>query len=128
MMNNWNYKIELRNTAVFDKISKDFPDELKDFIIENNAASPDKNCIDINGVECVYDETLSFNEDETEASTVFSAMKAVNDKELIPFAKDPFGNHYCYSLSDGKVAFVDHEEDAVVETNLSLDEFIESLY
>ena len=42
---------------------------------------------------------LSFNEEDEQEGidTVFSAMEAVNDNDLLPFAIDPFGNYICYS-------------------------------
>ena len=47
MSNFWRFKIELKNQTIFETIqqdmSKKFPDELKDFIIDHNAASPDQN-------------------------------------------------------------------------------------
>ena len=131
-MNTWNFKIELKTTDVFDKLSDDygfdFPSDLQKFIIENNGASPEDDCVDINGVERVYDETLSFNETEEEATTVFDVMKSIDNNEYVPFARDPFGNYYCYSIENGTISFYDHEEAEIENTSLSLEDFIKSLH
>ena len=132
MKNAWNFKIELESKNVFDEISEkydiDIPEELREFIIENNAASPDANCVNINGVERVYSETLSFNMEETEATTFISVMDAINDQNYIPFALDPFGNVFCYSVEDKTISFYDHESDDIEDTNVSLTDFLDSLH
>ncbi len=132
MSMNWNYKIDLKDEKVFNTIESEysckFPTDLKKFIIEHNAATPDANCVDINGIERVYDETLSYNQEETDASTFTSASKAVGSHLYIPFAKDPFGNYFCYSVKTKTIAFYSHEEQEVDDTDLSLKEFIDSLH
>ena len=132
MSTNWNYKIDLKDDNVFNTIAKEydceFPEDLKDFIIERNATTPDANCVDINGIERVYDETLSFNEKETEASTFASASEAVENHLYIPFAKDPFGNYFCYSIESNTISFYSHEEQEMDDTDLSLEEFIDALH
>ena len=131
-MNTWNFKIELESAGVFDRLSDeygfDFPLDLQKFIIENNGASPEEDCVEINGVERVYDETLSFNEAEEEATTVFDVMKSIDNDDYVPFARDPFGNYFCYSVEKGTISFYDHEEDRIEDTDLSLEEFIKSLH
>lgn len=132
MRTEWNFKIELKDKNVFNNISSEFanafPEDLKQFIIEHNASSPSNNCVDINGKERVYDETLSFNPEETEASTFSSAYEAVDNPAYIPFAKDPFGNYFCYAIKNGNIAFYFHEEQEMDETDMSLEEFINSLH
>ena len=132
MKNVWRFKIDLESESVFEDISREygvvFPEDLKEFIVENNAASPVKNCVDINGVERVYSETLSFNKTEEDA-TAFEAVKnTIKDRKLIPFALDPFGNIFCYSLETGKIAFYEHEEGKVDKTNIDLNSFILELH
>lgn len=132
MSNIWRFKIELKQEDVFDKIQerigKKFPDELRNFIIKYNAASPDENCIVINGVERVVNTVLSFNEIDTEAITYMSVAKVINKKSLIPFAADPFGNYFCYSLEKKEVVFFNHEEQTFEESGDSLQEFVNKLY
>ena len=132
MSNEWNFKIELKDDTVFGKIEKEFgvafPEELKEFIMNNNAASPDANLIVIDGIERVYEETLSFNEEETEASTFDSAMKSVGNSNYIPFAKDPFGNYFCYSIITGMISFFDQDEELFFDSGYTFEEFINSLY
>ncbi|MBO5609068.1 MAG: SMI1/KNR4 family protein [Eubacterium sp.] len=132
MDNKWNFKIDLENDEVFkaigEKYGVEFPEALKEFIIQNNAASPDADCIVIDGIERVYGETLSFNEEETEASTFNDAKFAVEDNQYLPFAIDPFGNYFCYSLTTDTIVFYDCEENTYSDSNLNLNEFIRRLY
>ncbi|MDY2997908.1 MAG: SMI1/KNR4 family protein [Faecalimonas sp.] len=132
MSNFWRFKIELKDQTIFETIqqdmSKKFPDELKDFIIDHNAASPDQNSILINGIERIVNSVLSFNKKEEEATTYFSVSQVIGDKTIIPFASDPFGNYFCYLLKSEKIGYYDHEEQKICETSLSLKEFIDDLY
>ena len=132
MNNEWSFKIELRNPEIFkeieDKYDVEFPDSLKEFIVLNNAASPNLNCVNINGIERVYAETLSFNEDEEEALTFSYVMDTIKNFKYIPFAVDPFGNYFCYALDKDTISYYEHEENVFSDTELSLGEFIDSLY
>ena len=132
MNNIWNYKIELKNEDVFDEIAKivkkPFPDDLRSFVMEHNAASPEKNCIDINNVEHVYDETLSFNKEEDEVLTARFVMDTIDCDGYIPFARDPFGNYFIYSVDSGLIAYYMHEEQTIDETKMSLEEFVNGLH
>lgn len=127
----WKYKIELRDSSVWAAIEKkaktQIPQELKDFIEAHNAASPKKDSILINGTERIFDAVLSFNEKEVDASTFGSAYKAINDAKKIPFAKDPFGNYFCYSLKSKKIEFYNHETQKFEKTEYSLTTLIDSL-
>lgn len=131
MSNNWKFKIDLK-TEDFDKINEmtgiEIPLDLKEFIIKFNAASPEKDSINVNGIERVLDAVLSFNLEESEATTFISVFKSIDSKQWIPFALDPFGNYFCYSLERNNISFFDHEENRMIETEYSLDEFIERLY
>ncbi|MCR4782557.1 MAG: SMI1/KNR4 family protein [Lachnospiraceae bacterium] len=131
MSNKWLFKIDLKDESVFDEYESvlqiSFPEELKSFVIENNASSPELNGVEFNGVERVYDETLSFNRYEDEASTFLSAMNSVGNKAYLPFAKDPFGNYFCYCIENGTVCFYNHEEDNIEKGNISFKKFIEVL-
>lgn len=132
MNNKWNYKIDLKDERVFkdteEKYGIEFPENLKEFIVRNNAASPDNDCVIVDGIERVYGETLSFNKEETEASTFDAAKSAVEDNQYLPFAIDPFGNYFCYSLDTDTIVFYDYEEDTYSDSNLTLEQFLESLY
>ena len=132
MSNVWKFKIDIKDEGVFDKIAEEynfiFPDDLKKFILNHNAASPEKKYVVIEGAERVYDETLSYNKDEIEASTFISAMKSIENVEYLPFAKDPFGNYFCYSIVTDKISFYDQDEGDFTNTDYSLDDFISALY
>ena len=69
-----------------------------------------------------------FNEKEVDAMTFISAFQAINDNSFIPFAIDPFGNFYCFSLKNHTIVYYEHEEKNVTETEYSVEQFVESLY
>ena len=128
----WKYKINISNTTVFEDIEKErdiiFPSDLKDFIIKTNAATPSKYNFMVGNDERIFGAVLSFNRNEKDADSVFTALSTIDDKNLIPFGIDPFGNYICYSLRDRTVSFWDHETGNVISTGHSLAEFIDSLY
>lgn len=132
MTQKWNFKIKLNDDLTWDRFEKItgyvIPKDLKDFIEKNNASSPEKNCVDINGVERVLNDVLSFNEEEVDATTFKTAYKIMAYKYIIPFARDPFGNYFCYSIETHKIMFYLHEENVLQKTNYSLQKFIDNLY
>ena len=128
----WKYKIGLVDENVFAEIEKErgvmIPAELKEFIKENNAATPSKYNFMVGNVEKVFGAVLSFNRGETDTDTVFTALAVVEDGQLIPFGIDSFGNYICYSISNDEVVFWDHENGTVTSTEKNLTEFVSSLY
>ena len=89
MKNEWKYKIDVVNPEVFAEIEKErkitFPDELKELIIEANAATPAKYNFMAGSSEKVLGAVLSFNRNETDTDSVFVALSAVTDTNLLPF-------------------------------------------
>ncbi len=132
MENKWDYKIDIKNEKAFATISEmigtDFPEDLKEFILAHNAASPEMNCVDINDIEYGYDETLSFNEDEEEATTALFVLDNIECDGYIPFARDPFGNYFLYAIDSGNIAYYSHEEQSVDDSEMDLEMFISSLH
>ena len=131
-MNNWKYKIDVNYSGVFEEIENEygvaFSDELKSFIAEHNAATPEKYHFKVGATERVFGAVLSVNEDETDTDSIYTALDIAYDKSIIPFAIDPFGNYICYSSNDCKVMYWDHENDSMESTDLKLADFIASLY
>lgn len=128
----WKYKIEIADEHVFSELEKEygivFPDELKTFIEENNAATPSKYNFMVGNVEKVFGAVLSFNRGENDTDTVFTALAAIDDKQIIPFGIDSFGNYICYSMTNHDIVFWDHENGSVTSTEKNLSDFIASLY
>ena len=106
----WKYKIDIVNQNVFSEIEKNYgitiSDELRKLILEANAATPSQYCFMLGHTEKVLGAILSFNEDEKDTDTVYTALSAIKDKDLVPFAIDPFGNYICYSNSNNNVVFI----------------------
>lgn len=128
----WKYKIDVEDANVFEKIGEKrgiiFPEDLKKFILECNAATPSKYCFMIGNNERVFGAVLSFNLNETEAESVFDVLPIIVDKNLIPFGVDPFGNYICYAVREKEIVFWDHETDKVISTGKILKDFIKELY
>lgn len=128
----WKYKIDVADKKVFTEIEDErnisFPTELKEFILNTNAATPSRYNFMIGNNERVLGAILSFNHNEIDTDSVFSALSVIDDQNLIPFGIDPFGNYICYSLKDGKVVFWDHETSQIESTEKKFDAFIEGLY
>jgi hypothetical protein len=101
---------------------------LKDFILETNAATPSKYNFMVGNNEKVLGAVLSFNHNENDIDSVFTALSVIDDNNLIPFGIDPFGNYICYSLKENMVVFWDHETGNVSSTGASLADFLKALY
>lgn len=131
-MNNWKYKIDISSLDVFDEIEKEYgitiPKEIREFIAAHNGATPEKYHFMIGTTEKVFGAVLSVNKGETDTDTIFTALRTIGSKELIPFAIDPFGNYICFSNAEESIVFWDHENDGKFKTGLSLKDFITSLY
>lgn len=128
----WKYKIDMKDLQAFAEVEKlrgiRIPEELKSFVAEHNAATPSLHHFMVGATERVFGAVLSFEKNETEADTVYPALEAVEDKNLLPFAIDPFGNYICYQLDKKQIVYWNHEDDAATTTGKGLKEFIESLY
>lgn len=128
----WKYKIEVSNTDIFTEIEKErqisFPEDLKELVIEANAATPAKYNFMANTSEKALGAILSFNRNETDTDSVFTALSVISDTNLLPFGIDPFGNYICYSLSNNSIVFWDHETDDIIIVSDSLSSFLDSLY
>lgn len=130
----WNYKIDLKDESVFSEIEKDreikIPDDLKEMIKEGNAATPEKYKFMTGSTEHALGAVLSFNKNEQGTDTVFTALQTIRDKNLLPFAIDPFGNYICLDLKKNIVVFWDHEFDQnnIYSTEMNLKNFFEKLY
>lgn len=132
MEQTWKYKIEMKDTKAFAEVEKQrgihIPEELKAFVEEHNAATPALYHFMAGVTERVFGAVLSFEKDEKEADTVYPALEAVKDKNLLPFAIDPFGNYICYQLDTNQIVYWSHEDDTVTSTRKGLKEFVASLY
>lgn len=128
----WNYKIDLVDESVFDEIERErkitIPKYLKELIVEGNAATPEKYNYMIGSTEKIFGAVLSFNKDDQDVDTVFTALDVIKDTNIFPFAIDSFGNYICMDLKENEVVFWDHEENKVYSTGKDLDMFMENLY
>lgn len=128
----WKYKIELTDENVFAEIENErgiiIPEKLKELIVESNAATPDKYNFMVGSTERVLGAILSFNKNEEDTDTVFTALEVIEDKNFFPFAIDSFGNYICMDLATEEIVFWDHETGDVSSTEKNLEDLLESLY
>ncbi len=128
----WKYKIDLVDENVFSEIEKSreikIPDEMKKLIIEGNAATPEKYNFMVGDTERVLGAILSFNKNENDTDTVYTALEIISDKNLLPFAIDPFGNYICLAMDSDEIVFWNHETGNTTSTGKKLNAFLESLY
>lgn len=82
----------------------------------------------LNSTEKVFGAVLSFNKNEEDTDSVFTALEVIDDKNIFPFAIDPFGNYICLNLEKQVVVFGDHETNEVLSTNQELETFLRGLY
>ena len=132
MNNTWNYKEDLQDPEAFEKIEKQYdikiPEKLKDFVAEHNGASPSECVFDSEGGEHLFGAVLSFDSGETCKTTIYQAMDAVQNKSVIPFAEDPFGNYICLSMENVKILFWSHETDEMTVAGDELESFLKGLH
>lgn len=128
----WNYKIDLVDERIFSEIERkrgvSIPHSLVELVKEGNAATPEKYKFIIGSTEKILGAILSFNKNEEDTDTVFTALSIIEDKNLMPFAIDSFGNYICLDLSKDNVVFWDHETDDVFSTGKNIESFMDSLY
>lgn len=128
---NWKYKIDLVDDAIYrmsNKYGVIIPDDLVKLLEVANGATPSKSKFMLKVDEKLLGAILSFNPDEHEADSFETAMIIDFDKNILPFAVDPFGNYICYNVNDGTIVFFDHEENSISIIATSLKDFMSMLY
>lgn len=92
----------------------EFPRDYVECIIKNNGGYPKPNRFNLNGNEEVFNNFLSF--DEEDSSNIINAYNDVKDRlieKVIPFAEDPFGNLLCFDYRNNEqpiIVFWEHEK------------------
>ena len=128
----WNYKTVLEDKDIYAVIEGErgivIPEELRALVKEGNGATPEKYRFMLGTSEKVLGAILSFNREETDTDTVFTALEAIEDRKLMPFAIDAFGNYICLDLGKCEVVFWDHETGDTFSTEKDVKMFMESLY
>ena len=128
----WKYKINLKDENVYSYIENmrniKIPENLKNLIKAANGATPSKYRFNVEGTERILGAILSFNENESDSDTIYTALTVIKDFNLMPFGIDPFGNYICYNNEKCEVVFWEHESYLVSSTKKDLPDFISSLY
>lgn len=101
-------------SKVEDIFGIEFPRDYVECIIKNNGGYPKPNRFNLNGNEEVFNNFLSF--DEEDSSNIINAYNDVKDRlieKVIPFAEDPFGNLLCFDYRNSEqpiIVFWEHEK------------------
>lgn len=133
MKNKWQLSIELTAETLL-AIEKDFnfilPENLKDFLLQNNASTPSEKYFDtFSSKEEIFSNVIDFNYESIESFTkIYNRLKKVLPSDTIPFAKDGFGNYICMNISDDTIVFYEHENQQIIYIASNLKEFIDHLY
>jgi hypothetical protein len=91
-----------------------FPKDYVEIIMKNDGGYPKPNRFNLNGNEEVFNNLLSF--DEEDSSNMIATYNDVKDRlveKVIPFAEDPFGNLICFDYrtnSQPTIVFWEHEK------------------
>jgi hypothetical protein len=113
-----------RNVREVERVlSVKFPSDFLECIKTNNAGCPIPNCILINNNEEVFKHLLSFNLDsDFSILKIYNMLKERLADKIIPFARDPFGNYFCfdYRKSENPSIVFWESEEASVNINADL--------
>ncbi|WP_143318605.1 SMI1/KNR4 family protein [Clostridium sp. HBUAS56017] len=91
-----------------------FPKDYIEIVMKNDGGYPKPNRFNLNGNGEVFNNLLSF--DEEDCSNMIETYNDVNDRlleKIIPFAEDPFGNLICFDYRNNEqptVVFWEHEK------------------
>jgi hypothetical protein len=127
----WSYVSKLNDFGSIDKFEQEnsvkLPADLKNTIKEYNYGQPSRCVFDTDkSTGNVFGALLSFNESDSDNIFVYYPIVNAENKSLIPFAADPFGNYLC--LMNDKVVFWDHETNTTEFVALSFTELLSKLY
>ena len=91
-----------------------FPKDYIEIAMTNDGGYPKPNRFDFNDNEEVFNNLLSF--DEEDYSNIINTYNDIKDRlieKVIPFAEDPFGNMICFDYRNNEqpvVIFWEHEK------------------
>ena len=132
----WQFIDKLENDSSIYKLEKainvKLPFDYVNCVKENNAGFPSlKTFNTVQGTERVFSNLLSLNSDDDE--DIFQSYQFILDetdrKDILPFARDSFGNYICFDFSDNsaKVVFWNHENKTFDDVSNSFIELLNML-
>lgn len=133
MKNKWQLSINLTPDTLFG-IEKEFDiiltNNLKEFLLKNNGSIPSKKYFDtLSSKEEVLNNVIDFNSESIESfGKIFNILKKILPLNVIPFAKDGFGNYICIDTTNENIVFYEHENQKTIHIANNLEEFINNLY
>ena len=132
----WQFIDKLEDDSPICKLEKainvKLPSDYVNCVKENNAGFPSLKIFNtVQGTERVFSNLLSFNSDDDE--NIFNDYQFLLDetdrKDVLPFARDSFGNYICFDFSDNpiKVVFWNHENKTFDDVSNSFTELLNML-
>lgn len=116
-----------------EKLGFSFPEDYIKIMKQYDGAYPSIRTFDLPDDEDCMNNLLSF--DETNSQSIMFAYKIIVERgvnNLIPIARDPFGNYICYKKDTDtklKIVFWDHENpENTIELCDNFSEFLGMLY
>ncbi|WHX47199.1 SMI1/KNR4 family protein [Paenibacillus woosongensis] len=113
----------------------EFPKDYKECVTQFNGGYPEPDLFDINEEkDAIFSCLLSHTNDEASILEVYDLSSNVLPAEIIPFARDPFGNLICFDYRGKRIPtiiFFDHEEvgdKAIYQICSTFSELLERLY
>ena len=95
-----------------------FPKDFIEMVMLYDGGYPLLNRIIIDGNEEVFNNLISFDEDdESYILDIISDIEDFEETNLVPIAEDPFGNLFCYFYDENEVyiVFWNHENSSQIK-------------
>lgn len=133
----WKFKKNSLNKSeinlIENELSVKLPTDFINLITEYNGARPSLISFDIKDEkEKVFDALIDFSPNsKNNVIEIYNRLKKNNNKKIIPFGEDGFGNYICFQYQNSEnpnVVFFNHENNQVKHIADNFKDFIEMLY
>lgn len=113
-------------------IGKSLPPDYVNCVSENNRGRPSRHAFETPKGVRVFNNLLSLHEDENE--NIFKIYQYISEEteraDILPFARDPFGNYICFDFSKdpASIVFWDHEVRTIEAVCKSFTDLVNMLH
>ena len=115
-----------------EAIGKSLPLDYVNCVSENNRGYPSLKSFKTPKGGRVFNYLLSLNEDEDD--NIFKSYQYISEEtervDILPFARDPFGNYICFDFSKdpATIVFWDHEVRTIEDVCKSFTDLVNMLH
>ena len=113
-------------------IGTNLPNDYVECVMKNNAGYPSLEIFKTStGIERIFNNLLTF--DESKKANIFQTYESLcvttENRTLLPFAEDSFGNYICFDFSGSnmRVVFWEHETQRIEIISSTFTEFLTKL-